>query len=1394
MLRIPRLFRPGAGRAPVRLAVVVSSVMAVVSAGLPVAAAAGAESAGASPQQSKPSVEQVCDAPQPGKVGCFAMRRTDLGVRRGDVSATAPPSGFGPADLQSAYNLPSGGGEGRTVAIVVAYDNPTAESDLAVYRAQYGLPECTTANGCFRKIDQRGGSGYPEPHAGWAGEASLDLDMVSAAAPGARLLLVEADSDFFEDIFAAVDQAVAQGAQYVSNSYGSGYDTIPGSGEDPAETTEFDAHYDHPGVAMVAASGDVGYGVSYPAASQYVTAVGGTALKRDTGTARGWSESVWHNGYGGGGSGCSAYEPKPAFQSDTGCDMRSVTDVAAVADPLTGVATYQTYGSDGWGVMGGTSASSPIIAGVYAAAGAPAADNHPNSYPYLKPSGLNDVTSGANGTCSPGYLCTAGAGYDGPTGLGTPNGLAAFRSYPHGTVSGTVTDAAGAPLSRVVITAGDLQAVTDAYGHYSLALPSGTYDLTAAAYGYGSRTTTAVTVTDGGSVTENFALATVPRQTVTGKVTDGGHGWPLYATVSVDGMPGAPVSTDPYTGTYRLQLPEGRDYTLKVSARYPGYQAVTEDVTVGASARTVNIAVPVNVEAATAAGYALRFTGPTEPFDSTNAAPPGWNVVNADDTVGGWEFSDPGSRGNRTGGSGAFAVVDSDQLGWGNHQDSSMISPVYDFSGYTHPQISFDTDSRGYFDQSAAVDVTADGGATWTTVWMRTSDWTGHAEIPLADYAGASAVQVRFHFIGSWGYWWELDNVFVGDRAFVPVTGGLVAGTVTDANTGDGLVGATVTDADAPARSAVTVATPDDPELGDGFYSLFSESAGNHSVTAAKSMYASATRTVRGTADRTTEADLALKAGRLTITPAAVDRTLDLGSTDTRKLTVKNTGGAPATLTVEESPGSLRTWSAQGAQSAPLQVVPGDYSPLRQQIGTFGTGTARPAVAPAVGGDGWKPVADLPAGVSDNALAVIGGTLYSAYGYTGRDYTSDLYAYDPDSDAWSQLASATEVRSRVAMGSINGKLYAVGGWRTDGSVDARMEIYDPSSDSWTTGASSPEPSAASGSAVVDGELYVIGGCGTSSCGTTEVDAYDPSTDSWSQRAPYPEPISWNACGAIAGVLYCAGGTAGTDTKHAYAYDPSSDSWSPIADLPTALWGSASTAVNGQLLTAGGRVAGGITNQSFAYDPQTDTWSVLPNVTAAVYRGGGAPGFYSVGGVRSNVVGVKPVTTAEVLPGFDQVIEDVTWLDVDKNRVTLAPGASTTVVVSLDSAVDEITRPGAYTAKLSVGTDTPYRVSAIPVTMHVDPPKNWGEYAGTVLGSDGAGGTVPLAGATVRLDGQKSSHTLTTAGDGTFALWMDARGAPLTVTVSRDGYQPAVARVKLAKGETTLGDVTLKKTP
>jgi subtilase family serine protease len=356
----------------------------------------------------------ACGPADPNSARCHS----DLLTVNGKVvsSASAPvPGSYGPADLRSAYNLQTAGSV-QTVALVDAYNDPDAESDMGVYRSHYGIPACTSANGCFRKVNQNGSTSYPRNNGSWSEEISLDLDMVSATCPGCHILLVEASSPTYRNLGTAVNTAVSLGATEVSNSYG---------GSEFSSETSYDTYYNHPGVAITASSGDNGYGVQYPAASPYVTGVGGTSLSPAT-NPRGWSETAWS----GAGSGCSSYELKPTWQKDSGCGHRTVADVSAVADPNTGVAVYDSYayqGYSGWLVFGGTSVASPLIASTYALAGNAATVSY-GSYPYSHPGALNDVMSGTNRSsgCSPSYLCTAGPGYDGPTGNGTPNGTGAF--------------------------------------------------------------------------------------------------------------------------------------------------------------------------------------------------------------------------------------------------------------------------------------------------------------------------------------------------------------------------------------------------------------------------------------------------------------------------------------------------------------------------------------------------------------------------------------------------------------------------------------------------------------------------------------------------------------------------------------------------------------------------------------------------------------------------------------------------------------------------------------------------------------------------------------------------------------------------------------------------------
>ncbi len=387
--------------------------------------AAGASSSGNHGTNGKTDVNVCPSAVPAGQATCLGRRRTDSEAttqrpaRPGSLRSTAAIGNNGAYDplyLQSAYATPSATkGAGQTVAIVDAYGDPSAEADLASYRSYFGLSACSTANGCFRKVDERGGSNYPSGNTGWGQEISLDLDMVSALCPNCHILLVEASTASISDLGTAVNEAVALGANVVSNSYG--------GPEYLGETLDSTAYFNHPGVAVTVAAGDSGYGPEFPASSNTVTAVGGTSLQQATNTgARNATETVWS----GTGSGCSAYEPKPAWQTDKGCAGRTISDVSAVADPSTGVWVYDTYGGGSWAVFGGTSVATPIVGAVYALAGNAPGPTQMNSLPYADTGALNDVSSGSNGNCSVAYLCNGEVGYDGPTGLGTPNGIAAF--------------------------------------------------------------------------------------------------------------------------------------------------------------------------------------------------------------------------------------------------------------------------------------------------------------------------------------------------------------------------------------------------------------------------------------------------------------------------------------------------------------------------------------------------------------------------------------------------------------------------------------------------------------------------------------------------------------------------------------------------------------------------------------------------------------------------------------------------------------------------------------------------------------------------------------------------------------------------------------------------------
>ncbi len=354
----------------------------------------------------------ACEAGGTHRYRCFTL--IERSGRRA-LTRAGDPAGWGALDLRDAYDLTTLGDASQTVAVVVAFDYPSAEADLNKYRRQFGLPACTSATGCFTKINQNGRTThYPYADQGWALEAALDLQMISASCPRCKIVLVEAKIPVTGALNQATDAAVAAGADVINHSYGI---------QENGAAVKAKSHYATAQATDVASSGDAGYGpASFPASSPDVVSVGGTVLHRAL-NARGWRENAWSFA----GSGCSAYFAKPAFQRDAACGMRTFADLSTVSD---GLAVYDSFGygrQHGWFLLAGTSASSPFVSGLIGAAGAGGLE--PSAL-YADPGTYRDIDTGRNGFCRGNYICTARAGYDGPTGWGTPRGLAPFLPSP----------------------------------------------------------------------------------------------------------------------------------------------------------------------------------------------------------------------------------------------------------------------------------------------------------------------------------------------------------------------------------------------------------------------------------------------------------------------------------------------------------------------------------------------------------------------------------------------------------------------------------------------------------------------------------------------------------------------------------------------------------------------------------------------------------------------------------------------------------------------------------------------------------------------------------------------------------------------------------------------------
>jgi subtilisin family serine protease/N-acetylneuraminic acid mutarotase len=860
-------------------------------------------------------------------------------------------------------------------------------------------------------------------------------------------------------------------------------------------------------------------------------------------------------------------------------------------------------------------------------------------------------------------------------GEGRLDALALVDAAPRGEtglLTGQVTESgSGEPLADARLTFdGPTQrrAVTDRDGEYSVALTPGDYDMVVSRFGYDDLTVP-VTIASGATVHRDVELVPAQPVRVRGRVTDGsGHGWPLYARVELLGTPVGTFS-DPTTGQFALTVPAGHTYTLRTTVQYPGYPTHVEDLTVEGAMKH-DVEVPVDATSCTAPGY-TRTGGLREDFESHRTTDR-WSVADALGNGQSWTFADLDERGNRTGGTGGFAIVDSDHFGHDGTQDTTLVSPVVDLGDASDPVLEFASDFWENFGDTAEVDLSVDGGETWSNVWraFRSARGPQAVQVPVPQAAGHDDVRVRFHYLrGSNDWWWQVDDVFLGEPDCAPVKGGLVVGQTRSTVTRRPLTGVEVSVARSPL-AATSVGTPEDERTADGLYWLFAPGSGQQRVTATLDDHADVSERVRVRDGEIVPQDLGLRSGRLDPVPRAITVEVRQGRTAQRRVTLVNTGDAPARYDVEEVPG-------------------------------------RPHGTPVSHAGPWESITPYPSPVATAVAGVLDGTVYVAGGITyGQKARADGYRYDEQAQEWVRLADLPEPHNQAAGGFVDGRLVVTSGFDQHDQVTAATSVYDPGTDTWTQGAANPRPWVAQGSAVLEGRLYVVGGCGVNAdCSHSDVLVYDPAADTWTRAADYPQAIGWASCGGIAGKVYCAGGYGtnadGTrsDGLATFAYDPAADEWTRVADLPIDLWGSAAAVDSDRLVMVGGITNKGSarTAESFAYDPRDDEWSRLPEGPYPFYRSTGVCGMTMIGGADDRAWGVANV---ERLPygGDCEPAHDRTWLRTSGGSGQVAGDRSRTLKLTFDAR--RVSGPGVYDAYLRFREDTPYATAPVRVRLVV----------------------------------------------------------------------------------------------
>lgn len=923
-----------------------------------------------------------------------------------------------------------------------------------------------------------------------------------------------------------------------------------------------------------------------------------------------------------------------------------------------------------------------------------------------------------------------------------------------GTLSGQITAAAsGSALAGATVTIepNDIVAQADSNGNYSVRLPTGSYTLAAGKFGYQQQSVSSA-ISSGAVDTQNFSLVRSTAATVSGTVTDSGHGYGLYAKVAVE-SPGvgqvASVWTDPNTGHYSVDLPTGSDYTFDTSAYLPGYLPATAAITNLSGATTENMPL---TESVTCMSPGYKFGYGTD-FDH-GFPPSGWTVVNA---VSGspvvWRINTYWRQGNYTDWrdgkftnvGGVAAMVDPVQdyintgMGYQGPYDTSLITaPIPVSTLPASPILSFLLDGEVYVTGALDVDMSADGGATWTNLAHITgvhglSYQAGGQlyQLPITIPNGTTSIEFRWRHHGQdafHGGYMQIDNVGVG--ACQPIPGGIVTGRVTSISGGQGQSGAEVRDSQSPRQDTLAIEPPSGATTGAGAYWLFVPTPTDlmTKLTASAVGYAPASATVTVPSGGEVEHDFKLGAAQIAAAPSQIDIHVMVNNQVSDTLKVTNTGNAPGHyefLSFDVPPPSTQPQPSIAAQGLITIHCSRRLSPL-PPLTDSGVGGFIPSCssektlantrsASSTLSSAWQSIAPYPNEIMDNGAATddATGKVYSLGGYSAVTWINSIYVYDPNVNTWSLLTGTPFLIAGPTLTVLDNQLYAAFGWADainyggkSGTGTTSINIYNLSTKKWTYSAPAPYAEGSGTAGVVLGDkIYYIGGCNGSVCGDTHVQIYDTATNTWTTAAPYPHPVDLEACGAIGGKIYCAGGVSGSGAyADGYVYDPATNSWSGIAPIPVGsggLWGSSYSGSPAGLIIAGGVMDNSttITNQTFLYNPSNNSWSSLANAPNAVYEGGSACGLYQIGG--SVGLDWEPVANAARLTDLDPCTTSIIpWMSYSPASGTLAPGASASVTLTFNgSGETEDTISQAY---LLLRGLTPYGPEHIPLTIHWDP--------------------------------------------------------------------------------------------